>query len=143
MSFRISALGKAPETSEEAEEKEEEEEEEEQKDPPPSTPNPSSFLSFPPHDFASLIFKGPGETFAWRSERRAEKVMLTSCWLDAECCLVQYGRGRIQSEEVSTVFGRADERDGEGVERRSAVIFTFRERFVCGYASNFKEWEAH
>lgn len=83
----------------------------------------SSILSFPLHNFPSLIFKGPGETFAWRSKRRAEKVMLTFRWLDAESCLVQYERGRIQSKQVGMVFGRADKRDGEGVERRSAAIF--------------------
>lgn len=95
----------------------------------PST-HPSSILSFPPHDFASLIFKGPGDTFARRSESRAEKVMLTFCWLDAECCLVQYRRGRVQSEEVSKVFGRADERDGEGVERRPAFPHSEKDLFA-------------
>lgn len=59
-------------------------------------------------------------------------MMLTFCWLDAECCLVQYERGRIQSEEVGMVFRRGDERDGVGVEQRSVVIFRFGERLTCG-----------
>lgn len=91
-----------------------------------------SILFFPPHDFASLIFKDPGETFAWCSKRRVEKVMLTFGWLDAECHLVEYEQGRIQLNKVGMVFSRADERNSKGVEGRSTVIYKFGERFACG-----------
>lgn len=68
----------------------------------------------------------------WCSKRRAEKVMLTFCWLDAECRLVEYEQGRIQSNKVGMVFGWADERNSDGVEQRSTVIYKFGERFACG-----------